>query len=377
MAVYKLMHKDDIAALLEMDDQCRIITRQKVIVQELMPLQAQNDIRGLSRWWDQRQVPMNQEGITELLGSLNLSHSADFLMKNLGLSLNDCYWIQPLSENLLWSDINLFANSFQTFSISDTQQQSDTVYTPVSSTGGELIKRWLIIDGRRVLLKGNKAGGSAQQSRNEVFTSRLHDRQQCDNFVQYSTAPLSLIRKDMQGLGCISENFASEEMEFVPAIQIVESEKKRNDVSWFEHFIAVCTKHGIEEEVIRDFMDYLLLTDYIITNTDRHFMNFGVMRDSNTLKFMKPAPIFDSGNSMFYRNRKLPDLDSVAINSFAQTEKKQLKHVRNRSAVDFDRLPDEADFEEIYRPDEESDVYLPMIIEGYRKKIDMLIAWQR
>ena len=32
------------------------------------------------------------------------------------------------------------------------------------------------------------------------------------------------------------------------------------------------------------YLEYQILTDFIITNTDRPFNNFGVLRDANTLK---------------------------------------------------------------------------------------------
>ena len=37
------------------------------------------------------------------------------------------------------------------------------------------------------------------------------------------------------------------------------------------------------------------MTDFVLTNTDWHLNNFGVLRDSKTLKFIGIAPIFDSG----------------------------------------------------------------------------------
>ena len=47
-------------------------------------------------------------------------------------------------------------------------------------------------------------------------------------------------------------------------------------------------------------MDYQIMTDFIITNVDRHRGNFGILRDANNLRFISPVPIFDSGNSMFF-----------------------------------------------------------------------------
>ncbi len=35
---------------------------------------------------------------------------------------------------------------------------------------------------------------------------------------------------------CISEEFTSNRLEFIPAFDVINSEKKRNDVSYYEHF---------------------------------------------------------------------------------------------------------------------------------------------
>ncbi len=123
---------------------------------------------------------------------------------------------------------------------------------------------------------------------------------------------------------------------------------------------------------MQNFMDYLLLTDFVISNTDRHLMNFGVLRDAGTQRFLSPAPIFDSGNSMFYMDRLLPDLQQIEINSFAGTEMKQLKYIKNKQCVDVVKLPGEGILDEIYRMDPAHEVYLLLVNEGYRKKVDML-----
>ena len=40
--------------------------------------------------------------------------------------------------------------------------------------------------------------------------------------------------------------------------------------------------------------------DYIIANEDRHFNNFGVIRNAETLEWLGFAPIYDSGSSLGY-----------------------------------------------------------------------------
>ena len=51
----------------------------------------------------------------------------------------------------------------------------------------------------------------------------------------------------------------------------------------------------IEEQLCK-----MLAMDCIIANTDRHFNNFGFIRNSETLKWQGLAPIYDNGTSMFY-----------------------------------------------------------------------------
>lgn len=43
----------------------------------------------------------------------------------------------------------------------------------------------------------------------------------------------------------------------------------------------------------------MLVFDAVIYNEDRHFGNFGILRDNHTGKITSPAPIFDNGISLF------------------------------------------------------------------------------
>ena len=83
--------------------------------------------------------------------------------------------------------------------------------------------------------------------------------------------------------------------------------------------------------MIQSFMDYQTLTDFVISNTDEHLQNFGILRDTESRKLIGPAPIFDSGNSMFYADdRKIPytraGILGRKITSFYQSEEKECCH---------------------------------------------------
>lgn len=58
----------------------------------------------------------------------------------------------------------------------------------------------------------------------------------------------------------------------------------------------------------------MLIFDAVIYNEDRHFGNFGLLRDNHTRKLIAPAPIFDNGLSLFCYavQDDLNDLDAYA-----------------------------------------------------------------
>ena len=48
-----------------------------------------------------------------MLSESDLLGPQDYLFNNLGLSLNDYYWICPLGSKLKWEDVNLYDNDFK------------------------------------------------------------------------------------------------------------------------------------------------------------------------------------------------------------------------------------------------------------------------
>lgn len=80
-------------------------------------------------------------------------------------------------------------------------------------------------------------------------------------------------------------------------------------------------------------MGYQIITDFIISNSDRHLNNFGILRDSSSLKWVSYAPLFDSGNSMFYKSSYIPvdrALLKLEVTSFRSKELQLLRYVTNR-----------------------------------------------
>jgi len=51
---------------------------------------------------------------------------------------------------------------------------------------------------------------------------------------------------------------------------------------------------------IKEELDKMMSIDFIVGNEDRHKGNFGILRNSDNLKWLKIAPIFDNGNCLFF-----------------------------------------------------------------------------
>ena len=134
----------------------------------------------------------------------------------------------------------------------------------------------------------------------------------------------------------------------------------------------------MKEDAVRDFPDYQIVTDFLLSNVDRHLNNFGVLRDTSTLEFVGMAPIFDSGNSMFYQNplmaKSMMGLLKLQTHGFFTTERRHVEHVRSFDCVNLSQLPTQEDAKHLYAQDKvlHATGYDAMIANGYRRKMEFL-----
>ena len=379
--LYVLKRKDEIVTLVDfLEDGSVYKFHQDLVNPDLAPLHNPDDRDWLKQWWKRRAVPIDQGHIKSMLETKGLLGPEDFLLKNLGLSLTDYYWISPMDSGLTWKDVNLFDNEFHGDILisADKNKKEEEIphYTPNGSLQGSLEKSWTILDGERGMLKGNRDQFSAE-SINEVFASRLHKMQGFDAYTEYK---LIKIHGRDYDYGCYSKLFTSQEKELISAYDVVMSEKQPNHISLFEHFIHVCGKHGVDTDMLGQFMDYMILTDFILSERDRHLGNISVLRNADSLQFIAPAPIYDSGKCLFVRD-SVPsndrDLLSIKTESFAGDEMKMLKLVKNRNCLDVTKLPARSYLEELYALDSKMDGHrIALIGEGYERKIDLFRRFQ-
>jgi hypothetical protein len=89
-----------------------------------------------------------------------------------------------------------------------------------------------------------------------------------------------------------------------------------------------------------DAIDKMLTIDFIVANEDRHFRNFGFIRNADTLEWIGFSPIFDSGSSLGYN--KLPAQiisgEDLVCKPFKKTHIEQLHLVTSFDWLDISVL---------------------------------------
>ena len=375
MIKYSLMHKNDKCGTILFDENIGRITEYHDDRNGLSPYLGNCDIKKIQKWWEMRAVPASRATMQQVINNANCLNTEIYLAKNLGLSMTDTYWIKPSGIDLSFDNVK-FAN-LAAYSHGKIPYHNATSYDPNASLGGQMEKYWDLMHKTPILVKESyKYYG--QQSINEVFASIVHSRQPSNvEFVRY-TAEMT----EDRGVQCKCPAFTSENIELLSAYEMVESRKIQNSQALYDEYINICVENGIDYNQIQEFMDYQTMTDFLITNTDEHLLNFGVLRDPNTMKLIGPAPIFDSGNSMFYSDgRKTPytraGILDIPITSFYKREKKLLGKVKNKTAVDLNSIPSAGEVKELYAnagiPEEKADV----ISKNYDTKAKMLSEFQR
>ena len=293
-----------------------------------------------NKWWKNRQIPASRKGLKEVLHNSNVYDKDNFDLldaKAYCLSLSDQYWVKGVDEEISWESINFFDNEFSEdigkilFNGGKTALNLN-LNTPDMTSNGNYEKRWKIIDGERYLLKaGSKIYN--QEPFNELIATKLYERLlNKDEYVEYSV----IFDDDKAISKC--KNFITKETELVPAWKINEYYEFLDDEYKYTHYIRCLNNLGIKDA--ETLTDKMIVCDYIIANKDRHFNNFGVIRDVNTLKFIGVAPIFDNGCSLWYDENDMYVGEFFLTKPFEEYEKTQLSLVKKLEWLDISKLED-------------------------------------
>ena len=378
---YVLKHKDIDVLEVELDEDGFLKELGAVITPEHLPIgtfvKGTLDKKTLKEWWKGRTIPASRDNLREFLDKFDMHFPQQLLEKSFGLSLSDQYWICPIAEELKWSDINFFQNDFSedvgnilfgNLEIDDINAIS--LLSPDNTSDGMLKKKWKIIGGKRCLIKG---GNSAlhQEVANEVLASLICERLDIP-YVEYTITEIDGNKYS------VCEDFIDGDTELVTAWHIKTLIKKDNNVSDYDNFIKKCLELGINDIKLR--LDQMIVLDFIIANTDRHYNNFGLIRDVNNLKWIGFAPIYDSGTSMWCKELTeaiKPLSDKIESKPFRTKQSKQIELVEDYSWLDLDKLNNiEEEYEKTLKivlgTDNDMDLRINKLKNALRQRIELL-----
>ena len=94
--IVSLMHKNVPVVSLDIDMDGNVLTIGNIHNPELMPLSTKQNPSYIKNWLKERAVPKTRSGIATVLGKNGVLNTQSLLIRNLGVSLNDTYWIKPI-----------------------------------------------------------------------------------------------------------------------------------------------------------------------------------------------------------------------------------------------------------------------------------------
>ena len=271
--------------------------------EKLFPIQFQNSKNleeTLARFISSRKVPRNRSFAKKIMQETGNDDLMGYIDISFGLSLNDTLWIVPNEkEKLKWEKVNLYKNPFSerlqmaSFGLG---YDGDSAYkiSPEFTTNGMLKKCWIKEDNEIYLLKKNSEKGFDRNTQHlEVFSeyyisqiAKLFKKNSIEydivDFKEQFCSKCKLFTNEKQGYTPI--------MAFLSEDELRQGEKILSDRTHFiNKAIEIYGKENYED---------LMLFDSITGNRDRHLGNFGMLVDNQTFEVIKPAPIFNNGESV-------------------------------------------------------------------------------
>ena len=337
---------------------------------------SKNIVKELNNWFKGRGIPSWRKDIETLLEKLNVSSREELLNKAFALSLSDQYWLKEENSDIEWKNINFFENDFKykgylSASLSTFSNERPDLYSPNNTTDGMLQKAWIIENGDRVLVKGTYEA-SRQEPINEWLVSNICERlgfEYCNYNVELVDGKLVSKCKD----------FISSDEEIVTAYDIFNSCNKNNNMSDLEHYIKILEEHNVPQA--RENIEDMFIVDFLVMNIDRHMKNFGIIRNVNTLEWVRTTPIFDTGEAMNCDKltSEINFYDGTG-KFFTNTNKKfssYLENIKDIAKIDVNKLEGIVqEYKEMlqkYQPYMEiSDERIEKLVEGLEYRINTL-----
>lgn len=243
------------------------------------------------------------------------------------VSLQDNYWIKSDSDPVTWDKVNLRTNSLSDVVAQVSLNGSSLSLTGIPSTPeitgqGAYAKAWFRENDKLILHK--RGSNSPAESRIEAMVSNLLDN--CNvNHLHYG------LRDEYGTTTCVCECMTTEDISILPGMD----------------FTTYCNVHGLDayREALRidaDSVYKMWIVDYLISNRDRHGLNWGFFYNCNTMEILGCHPLYDHNNA--FDTELMDDDDALYVYDKRMTMQKAAKIAMSKVDFHFYREFTRADF---------------------------------
>ena len=250
--------------------------------------------RDINAWIDKRKSSKHNNHMQAIMKQLGCDTNEGFIQVTHAATINDTFWIKSDREKVSWKQISLYQNQFNE-TISKHAFEGAGLYDVVFS----IKSPELACDGsfskcfRKESEKGEfnsdiflyKRGGdlgAGLEPYCEQMASEIAQIVSPNNAVNYDLVKLY----DRTASRC--NLFTNEKYGYASFAKI--TDVGRDDLKGvFDYFANLGSEQEFRE---------MLVIDSLCFNQDRHFGNFGVLFDNDTLEIVKMSPVFDLNLSL-------------------------------------------------------------------------------
>ena len=289
--IYQMMHKDKVVAVIGSNGMVEIKNSEflpyDLYLEEEHDFDTtMNNMMNFYHWCSSRVLTLDRKYAKEILNSIGVAQAvtdmdrARIALSYHCVSLMDVFWVKLSTENITFSDINLYDNHLNEALVDIPLRGKQMTVTNHElaqdlSTGGYFPKAWIRESTGFKLLKD----GGADVVRRELLASYI-----CQHF-------------DVKQVQYRSFIYEGEE---VSESKIITS-KQYSIVSKMSYDIYACN-HDLDTLEVCKQLDPetyygMNIIDYLVGNTDRHPENWGFMVDNDTNKIISLYPLMDFNQS--------------------------------------------------------------------------------
>jgi hypothetical protein len=255
------------------------INRQKII---------RNNYRGIEMFLASRVLPITRENAKKIYDLFGFEQNQEDIFKAKiaiicrAVSLQDNYWIKTENDPVVWKDVNLRTNSLSEIVAQVALHGSSLtlqgkVHTPELTGQGAYAKAWIREkDGLYLHKKGSK---DDTECKIEVMTSNILDK--CNvNHLHYEMS------SHMGESTCKCKCMTNDTICMLSGLDF-NSYCNSNDLDYYNEIM----------KIDKDSLYKMFIVDYLISNRDRHGMNWGFFYNCDTMKILGCHPLYDHNNA--------------------------------------------------------------------------------